>query len=87
MRMIPDPAPAECARHLLRAIVLMAGAALWATSATATTIVKQEPPAGGLRYGQRLLVDDGSCPAGQIKELVGGKSSSGVKRLRRCIHR
>jgi Family of unknown function (DUF6719) len=72
---------------IARFAVATAAAALGLTAALATTIVKQEPPEGGLRYGQRLLVDDGSCPAGQIKELVGGKSSSGVKRVRRCIHR
>jgi hypothetical protein len=64
-----------------------AAAALWLTAAAATTTVSKEPPSGGLRYGQRLLVDDGSCPAGQIKELTGGKSANGVTRLRRCIHR
>jgi hypothetical protein len=85
--MSSDSAPTERKNRVLLAMVLAAAAALWASAALATTIVKQEPPEGGLRYGQRLLVDDGSCPAGQIKELVGGKSSSGVKRLRRCIHR
>lgn len=74
-------------RIVARFAVATAAAALWLTAASASTIVKQEPSAGGLRYGQRLLVDDGSCPAGQIKELVGGKSTNGVKRLRRCIHR
>ena len=70
-----------------RFAVAAAVAALSASAACATTTVKQEPPDGQLRYGQRLLVDDGSCPAGQIKELTGGKSTHGVKRLRRCIHR
>jgi Family of unknown function (DUF6719) len=64
----------------------IAGVVLWAAQASATTVSK-EPPNGQLRYGQRLLVDDGSCPAGQIKELVGGKSTNGVSRLRRCIKR
>jgi Family of unknown function (DUF6719) len=73
------------ARQALAAVAALA--ALWLTAASASTIVKQEPPAGGLRYGQRLLVDDGSCPAGQLKELVGGRSVHGVKRLRRCVHR
>jgi Family of unknown function (DUF6719) len=74
----------------LRACCIVAGAAaaaLWLTAAAASTTVSKEPPSGGLRYGQRLLVDDGSCPAGQIKELTGGKSTNGVKRLRRCIKR
>ena len=35
-------------------------------------VLKSEPGEGQLRSGQRVLVDDGSCPAGQIKEVVGG---------------
>jgi hypothetical protein len=77
--------------HGLRAWSTVAAAtaavALWLTAAAASTTVSKEPPSGHLRYGERLLVDDGSCPAGQIKELIGGKSASGVKRLRRCIKR
>jgi hypothetical protein len=42
-----------------------------ASSAFATT-VKQEPPMGAMRQDQVLLVDDGSCPTGQIKRVVGG---------------
>src|SRR5262249_56986669 len=53
-----------------------------------------------LPAGQRVLVDDGSCPAGQIKEVVGGSnlktvnvgcgglatvSRGGSHRQRRCI--
>src|SRR5262249_60754693 len=34
--------------------------------------LRSEPPAGQLPAGQRVLVDDGPCPAGQIKEVVGG---------------
>ena len=34
-----------------------------------------------------MLVDDGSCPAGQIKEVTGGKGEgeSGIRRSRRCV--
>lgn len=86
--MICDSVPAEYGRPLLFVGALVTAATVWSATVSATTIVKQEPPAGQLRYGQRLLVDDGSCPAGQLKELVGGKSSGhGVKRLRRCVHR
>jgi hypothetical protein len=55
--------------------------------ASATIKVNQEPPTGHLHYGQHLLSDDGSCPTGQIEELVSGRSAKGVKRLRRCVHR
>jgi hypothetical protein len=41
-----------------------------------------------LRLGQRVLVDDGSCPAGQIKEVSGAQmTTSGVLRVRKCISR
>lgn len=41
-----------------------------------------------LRLGQRILVDDGSCPAGQIKEVLGSQmTTSGVLRTSKCIPR
>lgn len=41
-----------------------------------------------LRLGQRILVDDGSCPAGQIKEMTGATlSAAGVVRRVICISR
>jgi hypothetical protein len=34
------------------------------------------------------MVDDGSCPAGQIKEVLGSQmTASGVLRTRKCIQR
>jgi hypothetical protein len=40
------------------------------------------------RLGQRILVDDGSCPAGQIKEVSGSQlTANGVVRTRKCIPR
>ena len=55
-------------------------------------ILKREPNMGAMKEGQRVLVDDGSCPAGQIKEVIGGNHSKvgGYKQLerqRRCISR
>ncbi|MGX9424628.1 MULTISPECIES: DUF6719 family protein [Bradyrhizobium] len=41
-----------------------------------------------LRLGQRVMVDDGSCPAGQIKEVSGSQmTSQGVTRVRKCVPR
>ncbi len=37
----------------------------------AVTILTREPDPGELRLGQRVYVDDGTCPAGQIKEVAG----------------
>jgi uncharacterized protein DUF6719 len=65
------------------------GAALLGGAARAET-VKVEPAMGKLKLGQRVLVDDGSCPKGQIKEVVGGDhvkvgGTQQIERRRRCI--
>ena len=50
--------------------------------------VSREQDIVNLQLGQRIKVDDGSCPAGQIKEISGAKmSSSGVVRTHKCISR
>lgn len=61
--------------------------ALFSTSALAQT-VSREQDIGDIRLGQRVMVDDGSCPAGQIKEVQGAQmTASGVLRTRKCIPR
>jgi hypothetical protein len=50
--------------------------------------VAREQDIVNLRLGQRVKVDDGTCPAGQIKEVSGTKmTASGVVRARKCIPR
>ena len=36
-------------------------------------------------FGDVVLVDDRSCPAGQIKEVIGGNTHKGIPRAKRCI--
>lgn len=43
------------------------------------------PPAGTIPFGQVVYVDDGGCPAGQIKRVVGGDNSRGIPRVIDCI--
>ena len=55
-------------------------------------VLGSEPPMGALKPGQRVLVDDGSCPKGRIKEVIGGDhvkvgGKGTVVRKRRCIAR
>jgi hypothetical protein len=72
-----------------RSLALPAGLALWlvATAAVAQTFSREQDIAD-LRLGQRALVDDGSCPAGQIKEVMGSQmTETGVLRTRKCIQR
>ena len=69
------------------ALALPAGLALLASPAAAQQ-VSNERDIGELRLGQRVLVDDGSCQAGQIKEVSGSQmTTSGVLRTRKCIPR
>jgi len=50
--------------------------------------VGREQEIVNLKLGQRFLVDDGTCPAGQIKEVSGAKmTSTGIIRARKCIPR
>jgi hypothetical protein len=58
-------------------------------------MVREEPPPGAIPANTVIYVDDGSCPVGQIKEVVGGsniamstgKPLPGVPRQRRCVLR
>jgi hypothetical protein len=70
-------------------ILLLAAMAL---AAPATSVmaeqVSREQDIVNLRLGQRIMVDDGSCPAGQIKEVSGTKlTPNGVLRAVKCIPR
>lgn len=50
--------------------------------------VMRESDVPDLRLGQRVLVDDGSCPAGQIKEVQGSQmTAAGIVRTRKCVPR
>jgi hypothetical protein len=70
--------------NLALAASLMLGLA---TPAAAQQVAREQDIAD-LRLGQRVMVDDGSCPAGQIKEVTGVKlTDTGVSRARRCVPR
>lgn len=57
-------------------------------SAARAGTVPREQSIGDLRLGQRVLVDDGTCPAGQVKEVRGAKmTESGVMRTSSCVPR
>jgi hypothetical protein len=50
--------------------------------------VSREQDIVNLRLGQRIRVDDGSCPAGQVKEVSGAKmAATGIVRTHKCIPR
>ena len=50
--------------------------------------VTRERDIVNLRLGQRILVDDGTCPTGQIKEISGSQmTAAGIVAVRKCIPR
>jgi hypothetical protein len=72
---------------------ILAGFVMLAAAAGAQAhILKQEPPMGALKEGQRVLVDNGSCGRGKILEVIGGNHVEAggykrTKRTKRCIAR
>lgn len=63
------------------------------TVADPPPILTEAPGRGALREGQRVLVDDRTCPAGQVREIIGGSNAgqrgggSAAPRQSRCIPR
>lgn len=49
------------------------------------TMRTSEPAAGTLATGVKVLVDDGTCGAGQVKQVTG--STPGVPRRKECVPR
>ncbi len=71
-----------------RALILGAMALLALTAFARADIVGRETDITDLRLGQKVYVDDGSCPAGQIKEVSGMRlGATGVERAKKCVDR
>jgi hypothetical protein len=76
-------------RTILPSLTMLALAAAIG-AADAAMPLSQEP--ADLRAGQKVRVDDGTCPAGQVKEVTGSavrlpNGSVAVKRIRSCVRR
>ena len=77
-------------RAVHRVLPLTFSIALAGTVTAQAQYLKREPAMGALKPGQRVLVDDGRCPKGQISEVIGGDhvevgGKAQVKRIRKCI--
>jgi hypothetical protein len=76
---------ASLAAILTSGLLLIGLAQIWPVRAQ---YVGREQDIVNLRLGQRVLVDDGTCPAGQVKEVSGTKmTSGGIVAARKCIPR
>ena len=74
------------------AFATLAGATIGFCVPVNAGILKKEPVMGALKEGQVVFVDDGSCPAGQIKKVVGGNHVKAggykhIERMRSCVPR
>jgi hypothetical protein len=75
----------------------MLGSVVLALPAISQQVQRREPPAGQLKAGEVILVDDGRCPQGQVREVTGARqqktrdslasATSGSSRSRRCVQR
>ena len=75
------------ALRLMPSSLLICGAVAVASPALAQQVSREQDMVD-LRLGQRVLVDDGTCPAGQVKEVLGAKmTATGVARTRSCVPR
>jgi hypothetical protein len=70
-------------------VLLLGALAMFSFAHVATAQqVGREQDIVNLRLGQRVKVDDGTCPAGQVKEISGSKmTANGVERTRKCVPR
>jgi hypothetical protein len=82
------PEVKKISRIGLLCLLLFGALGLTATTPAMADQVSREQDIVNLRLGQRILVDDGSCPAGQIKEVSGARMTpSGILRAVKCIPR
>jgi hypothetical protein len=70
--------------HIMLLSILLLGGFALAPGARAEQVAREQDIVN-LRLGQRVKVDDGTCPAGQIKEVSGAKMlANGVVQTRKC---
>jgi hypothetical protein len=72
---------------LFASSVIAIGLLVGGSSLCGAEVLKQEPPAGSVPLGQKVLVDDGTCGPGKIKEITGGSNDrmNPIRRGSRCI--
>jgi hypothetical protein len=71
--------------HTALAGVLLTAAGVAASAST--EILREMPAKGVVRHGDIVYVDDGKCPAGQVKKIIGGDLKTGVSRQVTCVKR
>lgn len=77
--------PAAIAAAFGAAVLCLAGSA-WAAAAP-IEVLKEMPATGSVRQGDVVYVDDGRCPPGEVKKIIGGNQKTGVARQVQCVKR
>ena len=75
------------ARYILFPVAVGLLAAACDTAGSPRDYLKSEPATGTLPAGRVVYVDDGACPAGQVKKVTGGSREQGNQRQRECVPR
>ena len=71
-------------RYVVSAVLGLAVSACQ-TTATEKAVLTEEPRAGDLAHREVVYVDDGSCPTGELKRVMGGSTGRGIPRTRECV--
>ena len=75
-------------RRTLWMLGAIAALAIATPALSQVQIFPREQDIPEVRLGQRVQVDDGSCPTGQIKEILGTTlTTTGVTRVSKCVPR
>ena len=75
-------------RRTLWMLGAIAALAIATPALSQVQIFPREQDIPEVRLGQRVQVDDGSCPTGQIKEILGTTlTTAGVTRVSKCVPR
>ena len=75
-------------RRTLWMLGAIAALAIATPALSQVQIFPREQDIPEVRLGQRVQVDDGSCPTGQIKEILGTTlTTTGVTRVTKCVPR
>jgi len=84
--MPPNPAVERTSGDIIATtlgLMVLLPCAAWA----AIEVLKEEPPKNSLPRGKVVYVDDGTCPAGEIKEITGGSQAKDIPRKVQCVKR
>ncbi len=66
---------------------LIAGVLAAISAQASQPMLKEVPKEGEIPYRKVVLVDDGTCPTGEVKEITGGSSEKAIPRKIRCVKR